>query len=159
MITQDTQLSAFSIILLFIVGSSIFVMIALMVAGMIRPDRPNEEKLSTYECGEDPSGSAWGQFNSRFYIVALIFILFDVEIVFLFPWATVFGQKELIDGTQGLWGWFSLVEMFVFIGILAMGLAYAWAKGFLDWIKPRVSKPSYTSHIPKALYDKVSEKY
>ncbi|MEK6476509.1 NADH-quinone oxidoreductase subunit A [Catalinimonas sp. 4WD22] len=156
---QDTQLSAFSIILLFIVGSSIFVAIALLTARMIRPDRPNEEKLTTYECGEDPSGSAWGQFNSRFYIIALIFLLFDVEIVFLFPWATIFGQKELIDGTQGLWGWFSLIEMSIFIGILAMGLAYAWAKGFLDWIKPKVSKPTYTSHIPKELYDKVSEKY
>lgn len=159
MIIQDTQLSAFSVILLFIVGSSIFVTIALLTARMIRPDRPNEEKLTTYECGEDPSGSAWGQFNSRFYIIALIFLLFDVEIVFLFPWATIFGQKELIDGTQGLWGWFSLIEMLVFIGILAMGLAYAWAKGFLDWIKPSVSKPTYASHIPKELYDKVSEKY
>lgn len=159
MITQDTELSGFAIILLFIVGGSMFVTIALLAARMIRPDRPNEEKLTTYECGEDPSGSAWGQFNSRFYIVALIFILFDVEIVFLFPWATVFGQKELIEGTRGVWGWFSLAEMFIFIGILAMGLAYAWAKGFLDWVKPQVSKPVYKSHIPKELYDKVSEKY
>lgn len=159
MITQDTALSGFGVILLFIVGGGIFVTIALLTAKMIRPDRPNEEKLTTYECGEDPSGSAWGQFNSRFYIIALIFILFDVEIVFLFPWATVFGQKELIEGTQGLWGWFSLVEMFLFIGVLAMGLAYAWAKGFLDWIKPQVSKPVYQSHIPRELYDKVSEKY
>ncbi|WPP48610.1 NADH-quinone oxidoreductase subunit A [Catalinimonas niigatensis] len=159
MITQDTELSGFAVILLFIVGGGIFVTIALLVAKMIRPDRPNDEKLTTYECGEDPSGSAWGQFNSRFYIIALIFILFDVEIVFLFPWATVFGQKELIEGTQGLWGWFSLVEMFIFIGVLAMGLAYAWAKGFLDWIKPQVRKQIYTSHIPRELYNKISEKY
>ncbi|WKN32685.1 NADH-quinone oxidoreductase subunit A [Porifericola rhodea] len=159
MISQDTQLSAFSVILLFIVGSGIFVSIALLTAKMIRPDRPNAEKNTTYECGEDPSGSAWGQFNFRFYIVALIFILFDVEIVFLFPWATVFGQKTLIEGTHGLWGWFSLVEMLIFIGILSLGLAYAWAKGFLDWIKPQVNKPEYNSHIPKELYDRVSDKY
>ncbi|MFP4088977.1 MAG: NADH-quinone oxidoreductase subunit A [Cyclobacteriaceae bacterium] len=154
-----TELSSFGIILLFIVGAIAFVGLGLLTARLIRPDRPNAEKLSSYECGEDPSQDAWGQFNPRFYVIALIFILFDVEIIFLFPWATVFGQEDLIKGTQGLWGWFSLVEMFIFIGILAMGLAYAWAKGFLDWIKPRVSKPVYQSHIPREVYDKVSERY
>jgi NADH-quinone oxidoreductase subunit A len=159
MVAESTQISEFGVILLFIVGGAVFVAIALLVAGMIRPDRPNPEKITSYECGEDPSQDAWGQFNPRFYIIALIFILFDVEIIFLFPWATVFGQETLVKGTQGVWGWFSLVEMFIFIGILAMGLAYAWAKGFLDWIKPRARKPEYRSHIPKEVYEKVSERY
>jgi NADH-quinone oxidoreductase subunit A len=153
------ELSSFGTILLFIIGGIIFVSVALLVARLIRPDRPNEEKLTTYECGEDPSQDAWGQFNPRFYVIALIFILFDVEIIFLFPWATVFGQAELIEGTNGLWGWFSLVEMFIFIGILAMGLAYAWAKGFLDWIKPQQTAAEHTSHIPREVYDRVSERY
>lgn len=133
-------------------------MVTLLVAKFIRPHRPNPEKLTTYECGEDPTGTAWGQFNPRFYIVALIFILFDVEIVFLFPWATVFGKKELIEGTNGIWGWFALAEMFIFIAVLSLGLAYAWAKGFLDWIKPHVEKPVFRSPVPQALYKQLNER-
>ena len=155
---QNTQLSGFGEILLFIVGALIFLTITLLVAKLIRPNRPNPEKLTTYECGEDPTGTAWGQFNPRFYIIALIFILFDVEIVFLFPWATVFGRKELIEGTHGIWGWFALTEMAVFVVILALGLAYAWGKGFLDWIKPHTEKPVYKSPVPKALYEQVNQK-
>src|SRR5687768_7873859 len=105
---QSTQLSDFGVILLFIVGAIAFVVLALVVSWLIRPSRPNYEKLTSYECGEDPVGNAWGQFNVRFYIIALIFILFEVEILFIFPWATVFGNKEKIDSTNGLWGWFSL---------------------------------------------------
>ena len=156
---KNAQLSAFGEILLFIVGAIAFLLITLLVAYLIRPSRPNEEKLTTYECGEDPTGTAWGQFNPRFYVIALIFILFDVEIVFLFPWATVFGQAELIEQTNGLWGWFSLVEMGIFIAVLALGLAYAWAKGFLDWIKPPATPPSYRSPVPKERYDEVNARY
>lgn len=155
---QNTQISAFGEILLFIVGAMVFVTVTLLMAGLIRPNRPNPEKLTTYECGEDPTGTAWGQFNPRFYIVALIFILFDVEIVFLFPWATVFGQRELIESTNGVWGWFALAEMFIFVAILALGLAYAWAKGFLDWVKPHVERPEFKSPVPKALYKQLNER-
>jgi len=90
------------------------------------------QKNSTYECGEEAVGSAWVKFNIRFYVVALIFIIFDVEVVFLFPWATIF--KPL--------GAFALVEALVFAGILILGLAYAWVKGDLDWVRP-------TPNIPK----------
>lgn len=155
---QNTQLSSFGEILLFMVGAMAFMAITLLVAKLIRPSRPNQEKLTTYECGEDPTGTAWGQFNPRFYIIALIFVLFDVEIAFLFPWATVFGNAELIEGTDGLWGWFAVAEMFIFIAILTLGLAYAWAKGFLDWIKPTVEKPVYRSPIPKEMYEQVNRK-
>lgn len=153
----NTDVSAFGEILLFIVGGFVFVLGGLLTAWLIRPNRPNEEKLSTYESGEEPAGSAWGQFNIRFYVIAIIFILFDVEIVFLFPWATVFGQKELIDATNGLWGWFALSEMFLFIGILALGLAYVWAKGFLDWVKPEGIQSTFKGVVPKSLYDKINE--
>lgn len=155
---QNTELTAFGEILLYIVGAVIFVMGGLVTAYLVRPSRPNYEKLTSYECGEEPSGTAWGQFNVRFYIIALIFILFDVEIVFLFPWATVFGQKQLIDATGGLWGWFSLIEMFLFISILVLGLAYVWAKGYLEWVKPQVQKPNFKSKIPSHLYDKVNDR-
>lgn len=155
----NSQLSEFGIILLFIIGAIVFVLVAMTVAWLIRPNRPNEEKLTAYECGEDVVGSAWGQFNIRFYIIALIFILFDVELVFLFPWAVVFGQKTLLAETNGLWGWFSLVEMFLFISILILGLAYAWVKGYLDWVKPEVKAPKFDANVPKKLYDNVNERY
>ncbi len=84
-----------------------FILIGLFVAKLLRPHRPNAEKLATYECGEEAVGSSWVQFNPRFYVIALIFIIFDVELAFMFPWAVVFGRRELVEGTNGLWGWFA----------------------------------------------------
>lgn len=156
---QHSQISQFGYILLFIIGAILFVITALTVARLIRPDRPNPEKLSSYECGEESVGSAWGQFNVRFYIVALIFILFDVELVFLFPWATVFGNRALIQATNGLWGWFALAEMFLFVGILVLGLAYAWVKGYLDWVKPQVKVTVFESKVPNQVYEQINQKY
>jgi NADH-quinone oxidoreductase subunit A len=153
-----TQLSEFGEILLYLVGGLVFVLITLTTAFLIRPNRPNEEKLTTYECGEEVVGTAWGKFNIRFYIVALVFILFDVELVFLFPWATVFGQKALIEGTQGLWGWFTMFEMFIFLAILALGLAYVWVKGDLDWVKPQPKTPDFRSKVPRKMYEQVNER-
>ena len=155
----NTDISDFGEILLFIVGGIVFVMGGLLTAWLIRPHRPNEEKLATYESGEEPAGTAWGQFNVRFYIIALVFILFDVEIVFLFPWATVFGQKALIEATDGLWGWFALTEMFIFIAILALGLAYVWVKGYLGWVKADVKIPEFKSPVPHSLYEEVNKDY
>lgn len=156
---ENPQLSDFGTILLFIIGAIVFVALALSFSRLIRPNRPNYEKLTSYECGEEPVGNAWGQFNARFYIIALVFLLFEVEIIFLFPWATVFGDEERIKETNGLWGWFSLVEMFLFLFILIAGLAYAWAKGFLDWVKREAEVKNYRSPVPKELYEQVNEKY
>jgi NADH-quinone oxidoreductase subunit A len=156
---QNSQLTEFGVILLFILSAIAFVVLSLAFSKLVRPNRPNYEKLTSYECGEDPVGNAWGQFNVRFYIIALIFILFEVEILFIFPWATVFGDKEKIISTNGQWGWFSVIEMFLFIGILILGLAYAWSKGFLDWIKPDPEVKDYHSPVPKNLYDQVNKKY
>jgi NADH-quinone oxidoreductase subunit A len=129
-------LTDFGFILLFILGAIIFVPTALFISSLLRPNNPNEEKLATYECGEESTNHASGQFNSRFYVIGLIFMLFEAELVFLFPWAVVFGKKEYIKSTSGLWGWFSFSEMLIFIVILALGLVYIWKKGFLDWVKP-----------------------
>jgi NADH-quinone oxidoreductase subunit A len=155
----QNQLSEFGIILLFIIGALVFALVAMLVARLIRPHRPNPEKLTAYECGEEAVGNAWGQFNLRFYIIALVFILFDVELIFLFPWAVVFGQKTLIAETNNLWGWFALVEMVIFIAILGLGLAYAWVKGYLDWVKPEPRPAEFTSKVPRAMYDRVNERY
>lgn len=154
----NTQVSEFGIILLFILGGIIFVAGGLLVSSLLRPHRPNLEKLTPYECGEDVTGTAWGHFNIHYYIIALIFILFDVEIVFLFPWATVFGQKELIDVTEGKWGWFALFEIFLFVGILIIGLAYVWAKGYLDWVVPEKKSSDYQSPVPVQYYEKVNQR-
>ncbi len=156
---QHQYLSAFGEILLFIIAGIIFILGTLLVSNFIRPDRPNPEKLSTYESGEEPVSTAWTQFNIRFYIVALIFLLFEVEIVFLFPWSTIFADKQLIEQTNGAWGWFAMTEMLIFILVLALGLAYAWVNGYLDWVKPNPSPTSYTSRVPKELYESINEKY
>ena len=86
------------------------------------------DKLVSYECGEIPEGSAWVKFNIRFYVIALIFLIFDVEIVFLFPWAVVYQELGLL----------AFIEAFIFVLILVVGFAYVWAKGDLDWVKMNV---------------------
>lgn len=91
------------------------------------------EKLTSYECGEIPEGSAWVKFNVRFYVIALIFIIFDVEVIFLFPWAVVF--QSLIDSNLGF---LAFIEMFIFVLILIIGFAYVWVKGDLDWVKMKL---------------------
>jgi len=153
------MLSDFGIMLLFILAAFAFIGGILLFGKLLRPDRPSEEKLTTYESGEEPVGNANIQFNPRFYVIALIFVLFDVELVFLFPWATVFGQATLIAETDGLWGWFALTEAFIFVAILALGLAYAWAKGYLDWEKPQPKVPTSDSPVPMTLYQQINDKY
>jgi NADH-quinone oxidoreductase subunit A len=95
-----------------------------VIGRAIRPDRPQEQKYLTYESGVDPVGAGWAQTQVRYYIFAVLFVMFDVEAVFIFPWAT---QLEVYST-------FGLVEMAVFIVILALGLAYAWRKKVLQWV-------------------------
>jgi NADH-quinone oxidoreductase subunit A len=157
--TGQHYISAFGEILLFIIGGIVFVAGGLFASRLIRPHRPNAEKLTTYESGEEPISAAWTQFNVRFYIIALIFLLFEVEIVLLFPWATVFAKKELIEQTNGRWGWFAVTEAVIFILVLGLGLAYAWVNGFLDWIKPEPQPTEYKSPVPKTYYDRINEQF
>lgn len=97
---------------------------ALGVGKLIRPNRPQAQKYLSYECGVDPVGTGWSQSQVRYYIFALLFVMFDVEAVFIFPWAI---RLEAL-------GVFGLVEMIIFIFILALGLLYAWRKGVLRWL-------------------------
>lgn len=152
-----SELSQFGYILLFIVGGIFFVVAGLFTSYLLSPKQPNPEKLSTYECGEEPLGQVWGQFNNQYYVIALIFILFEVEIIFLFPWALIFGKQELSEASRGSWGWFALSEMFIFIGLLGLGLAYVWVKGYLDWLKPQDKAKKYISPVPSGLYEKFNE--
>ncbi len=94
------------------------------ISAVLRPTRPQAQKYINYESGVDPVGTGWGQSNIRYYIFALLFVMFDVEAVFIFPWATRLEQ----------YGYFGLVEMAIFIFILLLGLIYAWRKGVLRWL-------------------------
>lgn len=112
-------------VLVYLLVACAFITGSLTIGRILRPNRPTAEKLTTYECGEDTIGSAWIQFNVRFYIVALIFLIFDVEIAVLFPWALIFKQLGLL----------ALAEILVFVGILVVGFAYVWVKGDLEWLR------------------------
>ena len=152
---QASQLTEFGKIFIFLIIGIILVSATLFLSKVLSVNRPTPLKLSSYECGEEPSGNSWIQFNSRFYVNALIFLLFDVEMIFIFPWTTVFGQKALI-AADPMWGWLTLIEMFVFVGILLIGLAYVWRKGDLDWIKPDQKIPVTNNAIPLSVYDKIN---
>jgi len=121
------MLFSFSSVLLFMVVAFVFLLVTLFIARLVRPAGTfSVDKYIPYECGEIPEGSAWIRFNIRFYVFALIFIIFDVEIIFLLPWAVVF--KKL--------GAFAFIEGLIFVGILIVGLAYVWRKGDLAWVRP-----------------------
>jgi NADH-quinone oxidoreductase subunit A len=120
----------FATVLVFFVLAIGFVGGMLALGSLVRPNNPEPIKLSTYECGEPPTGSAWLNFNIRFYIVALIFLIFEVEIVFILPVALIF--KSWVLQGQGL---FAFVEILIFLAILLVGLVYVWAKGDFDWLK------------------------
>ncbi len=146
-------------IFLFLVAGFGFVAFGMFVSKLLRPHKPNQEKNTTYESGEDPSQNAWGNFNIRFYLVGLIFIIFEAEIIFLFPWATVFTDKQLMLQTNGWWAFAGFFEVLVFMLVLILGLAYVWAKGYLDWDKPQTENKTVKEVIPKELYKNVNKKY
>ena len=127
-------MSGFYIVLIFLMIGLFLVGITLLISRILQPRKYYKDKYAPYECGELPIGESWIRFNSRFYVIALIFIIFDVEVIFLFPWAVVFKSIGLI----------AFIEMFIFIAILLIGLAYVWVKGDLEWIKPN---PTFT-HLP-----------
>ena len=114
---------SYSVVLAVVVAGMLLVAVAFTAARLVAPARPVDGKLLTYECGIDPVGEGWSQSQIRYYIYAFLFVIFDVESVFLFPWATVFEQL----GTQ------AVVEMAIFVAILALGLLYAYRKKVLVW--------------------------
>lgn len=109
-----------------IFGGFAVALVGLMLGlgSLIRPIRPQPDKYKTYESGVDAVGDMWSQTNVRYYVFALLFVMFDVEAAFIFPWAT---RLEA-------YGWFGLVEMAIFVAILLLGLLYAWRKGMLRWV-------------------------
>ena len=122
--TMSEFLRSYLIVFWFGLIALLLASLLLGIAVLVRPNNPNREKLLTYESGVDPVGEGWSQSQIRYYVFALLFVIFDVEAVFIFPWAT---QLERYAG-------FGLVEMGVFVGVLLLGLVYAWRKGVLRWV-------------------------
>jgi NADH-quinone oxidoreductase subunit A len=151
-------------LILFTFIAASFLLITLLIGKLVRPIRPNPEKNAIYECGEPTIGSSWVQFDLRFYVVALLFVIFDVEVAFFFPWAAVFGktirvadpsadvvqiQKPLTElgfdanpadlaATQRSAHSFALiafVDLLVFFGVVLVGFFYLWKRGDLDWVR------------------------
>ena len=118
----DYNLSYMYVFAFFVVGAAI-VSVMMLLSHLLAPWKPTPEKLRTYESGEEPVGQAWGRYPTHFYIFALLFVVFDVEVIFLFPWAVLFRTL----------GWSGLAEMGIFIAILVVGLFYAWKKKVLNW--------------------------
>ena len=110
----------------FLLFALVFVGGAIVVAWVLRPSNPNPVKEQIYECGEMPIGSAWVQFHVGYYLVALVFVLFEVEVAFLFPWAVIFRSLPS--------PWTALIAVGIFVGVLALADAYAWKKGALEWL-------------------------
>jgi len=151
------ELSEFGKILIFMILGISFILLGYAANALIKKPIPNPIKNDTYECGEISESPSRIPFNMRFYIIAIIFLLFDVELVFLFPWSTIFADVEILK-TIPQWGLFNLVEMFVFIALLLLGLAYVWVKGDLEWLRPKIQLPVSSANIPLKLYDNINTK-
>lgn len=153
---QNPIISEFGYVLLAMFLAIGFVSVTLFALRFLRVNRPNDDKLATYESGEEPVGDAVVQIGSRFYVIALIFLLFEVEVLFIFPWAIVFGEEQLVASSNGQWFKFTVIEMFIFLGVLIIGLAYVWAKGHLDWISTEKNKNIADE---PSVYQSINEKY
>ncbi len=126
-------------ITLFVGFAGAFVFVNLLVGSFARPRLPNAEKSAVYECGEPTLGSSWVQFDLRFYIVALVFLIFDVEVALFYPWAVAYGSAAEVGREVGETVFqlrsVALVDMLFFFGLLMVGFAYLWRFGYLDWVR------------------------
>ncbi len=125
------MLTEFGKVFVFILTAILFVIVAIFASKLVRPAKPTREKLMTYECGENIEGSPWVKFNIRFYVIALIFLIFDVEVVLLVPWSLVYKQFGMAGFLTGA----------IFLILLGLGMAYEWRKGDLEWARPKPLPP------------------
>jgi NADH-quinone oxidoreductase subunit A len=126
-------------LMLFTIVGAGFIFGNLMLGRLFRPAKMDAEKGSIYECGEPTIGSAWVQFDLRFYVVALLFVIFDVEMAFFFPWAVVFGNgiaaADAGNAEALSLAWVAFFDILVFFGVLLVGFVYLWKRGDLDWVR------------------------
>lgn len=144
------MLYQYATVLIGLVFGAFFVVLNINIVGRLLAPRVRDvEKTTTYECGEPAVGSAWVRFDMRFYTMALVFLIFEVETVFMFPWAAVFKRLRDLGGAEH--GGFALLEILLFIVVLGVGFVYVWAKGDLDWVKSTLtSKPAPDDSSKKA---------
>ena len=144
-------------ILTFIAGALLFVGVGASVSSLLRP-QPAGSAMPTYEAGEVPMGSAWKRFNARCHVISLVFLLFEVEAVLLFPWATVWASPALNAATGGWWPRYAAVAALLFIALLALGLAYVWRQGHLASIPPPPA-PTFAAKVPPQCYAQVNNRH
>jgi NADH-quinone oxidoreductase subunit A len=124
-VSTSDYYATYTTVLAVVLLGGVFAVAALEGGRLLRAGRPTRQKLLTYESGVDPVGEGWAQSHLRYYVYAYLYVVFAVDAIYLFPWATVFAAPGF--------GWTTLVEMFVFLGFIAVGLLYAWRKGVLTW--------------------------
>ena len=120
----------FANVLIFVVLAAAFLAVTLGIGKLVRPSAPSAAKGASYECGETAMGSGWFNFNPRFYVVGLVFLIFDVEVAFTYPVATVF-RRWVARGDGAI----AFLEIGLFVAVLALGLVYVWRRGDLDWLR------------------------
>ena len=126
-------------ITIFTAFGAAFVLVNMVMGALARPQIPNPEKAAVYECGEPSIGTSWVQFDLRFYIVALVYLIFDVEVALFYPWAVAWGDAQRLGDSLGMSAYeirqVALVDMLFFFGVLLVGFAYLWRFGSLDWVR------------------------
>jgi NADH-quinone oxidoreductase subunit A len=144
--------SGYQLLFFFMLGALGFVAFGYFISRWLQTQKPNAQKLSAYECGEEASGFGHQTFNFRFYLPALIFLIFEVEIVMLAP--ILLAQKSVPEGFTST-SWFSLVQLeaVIFIALLGIGYALAWSLGFLNWEKPTVEPMVFEGPVPDFAYE------
>jgi len=126
-------------ITIFLAFGALFVFANLVLGYFARPQIPNPEKATVYECGEPVIGSSWVQFDLRFYIIALVYLVFDVEVALFYPWAVAYGNAQALGEQIGMTAsavrGVAIIDMLFFFGVLLVGFAYLWRFGYLDWVR------------------------
>ncbi len=137
---------------LFTAVGAAFVLVNLAMGALARPRVPHPEKAAVYECGEPTIGSSWVQFDLRFYIIALVYLIFDVEVALFYPWAVAYGAAGAAGEPTGQSPFeirqIALVDMLFFFGVLLVGFAYLWRFGYLDWVRSAATTSLKVEHTP-----------
>ena len=141
-------------ILTFVAVGTLFIVLALLASRLISPKNPNPEKNASYESGEQAIGTSWPAISTGYYVIAILFLLFEVEIVLLFPLAADFGDNPGDPSAKVV-----LVELVGFVAVLAAGLAYAWGHGHLDWMSPKPPDNDLQSPVPPSEYEEFNKRH
>jgi NADH-quinone oxidoreductase subunit A len=146
-------------IALFLLSGVLFTLLVSLSGKLLRIKRNTEAKLTSYECGEESAGSSYVSFNPRFYLIALFFVLFEAEIIFLFPWTAVFGDRDTVALFGNSWHKLVFTEVMVFLIVMLAGLAYVWKKEFLEWEKPENRLEKRKFPVSEAHYDAYNKRH